>query len=417
MNDIVRQKLQYVIAQYGRAICDEPKRCEALLRDFCPEYKREVNVLISALKERVAAELMTASDALPKEFLIERLTKRLYDNLGIAEEFARWAVESWAIALVTSVLKIKVPPEPVVTQPQITSPVIPVPKTPANPAVTQPQITSPTPAVTPVPKVKKVATPTKAVVTQSQIKPATSVSKAKTPSVSKKHKSSVPPKPAVQSQAGSRYTESLTGAEFVYIPPGEFMMGSPKGEPGRGDDETLQRVRLTRGFYMQTTPVTQEQWKKLMGNSPSYFKGATLPVENVSWNEAVEFCEKLSRNTGKKYRLPTEAEWEYACRAGRDTAYCFGKDSERLEKYAWFNKNSGGKTHPVAQLESNAWGLHDMHGNVWEWCHRGSGRVVRGGCWGDDARYCRSAIRGGHSPDYRSYDLGFRLVLPARSAG
>jgi len=370
MNDIVRQKLQYIITQYGRSICDEPKRCEALLRDFCPEYKREVNVLISALKERVAAELMTASDAIPEELVLERLIRRLYDNRGIAEEFARWAVESWAIAL---------------------------------------GFISGTMPLTPVPKVKK---------------PKPSVPKVKKP------KSAV-----TQPKLGDRYSEPLIRAEFVYIPPGEFMMGSPEYKPGRFDDEKLHRVRLTRGFYIQTTQVTQKQWKKVIGSNPSYFKGATLPVENVSWNEAVEFCEKLSRNTGKKYRLPTEAEWEYACRAGTDTAYCFGNDSERLEKYAWFNENSGEKTHPVAQLESNAWGLYDMHGNVWEWCQdwcgdypsgpvtdpigpsSGSGRVERGGGWNGNAQNCRSADRFRNSADDRILNLGFRLVLPVRSAG
>jgi len=221
--------------------------------------------------------------------------------------------------------------------------------------------------------------------------------------------------------------------KFVYIQPGTFMMGSPPNEPGRSDNETLHKVTITKGFSMQTTQVTQRQWHVIMGNNPSSFGscGEDCPVENVSWNDVQQFIKKLNETRGtNKYRLPTEAEWEYACRAGSDTAYCFGNDESRLKDYAWYDGNSGGKTHPVGLLKPNAWGLYDMHGNVWEWCQdwyaenypsgsvtdpigssSGSFRVIRGGSWHVIAQSCRSAYRGRSTPDNRNHDLGFRLCF------
>ncbi len=226
------------------------------------------------------------------------------------------------------------------------------------------------------------------------------------------------------------------GMEFVFIPPGEFMMGSPEHEPGRYDNEKLHKVILTRGFYMQTTPVTQGQWKAVMGNNPSHFKdcGDDCPVENVSWNDAQEFIKELSRMTGKEHRLPTEAQWEYACRAGTDTAYNWGDDADCSKANygnGWSSECKGtnpGKTMPVGSFPPNAWGLYDMHGNVWEWCQdwygdypdgtikdpvgpeNGRSRVRRGGSWGNGAGGLRSAYRSIYSPGGRSINLGFRLL-------
>ncbi len=224
------------------------------------------------------------------------------------------------------------------------------------------------------------------------------------------------------------------GMKFVYIPPGTFMMGSSENEPGRDRDETLHRVTLTRGFYMQTTEVTQGQWKEVMGENPSRFKecGDDCPVETVSWDDVQEFIKSLNRKGEGLYRLPTEAEWEYAARAGSETAYCFGNDAADLGKYAWYGESWDGGTHPVAQKQPNAWGLYDMHGNVWEWCHdwygkypsdtvtdptgseSGSDRVNRCGSFLNTARYCRSANRGNwRPPGFRGGYLGFRLVREA----
>ena len=232
--------------------------------------------------------------------------------------------------------------------------------------------------------------------------------------------------------AGMGVTNSI-GMKLRLIPAGEFMMGSPGTESGRGANETQHRVSITKPFYLGVTEVTQEQYQKVMGTNPSYFKGPQNPVETVSWADAVEFCGKLSalpaeKTAGHVYRLPTEAEWEYACRSGTTTAYGFGDDASRLGDYGWFRSNSDSKTHPVGEKKPNAWGLYDMHGSVWEWCQdrygeypsgsatdptgatSGSDRVLRGGSWNYYARYCRSAYRDRITPEYRDYYLGFRVL-------
>jgi len=234
----------------------------------------------------------------------------------------------------------------------------------------------------------------------------------------------------------TRFTNSL-GMEFVCIKPGTFMMGSPSGESGRDSDEKQHKVNLTRGFYIQTTEVTQGQWESVMGNNPSEFKkGDNYPVENVSWSDAQRFIRKLNQKEGiDKYRLPTEAEWEYACRAGTTTPFSFGRclsidQANYNGKYPLGGCSKGKyrkKIVSVASFSPNAWGLYDMHGNVWEWCQdwyddypsgsvtdpngpsSGSSRVYRGGSWINNARNCRSANRCFNSQGYRYGNLGFRL--------
>jgi len=233
------------------------------------------------------------------------------------------------------------------------------------------------------------------------------------------------------------FTNSF-GMTFVRIPAGTFMMGSPNDEIGRYNGETLHQVTLTQDFYMQTTEVTQGQWKAVMGNNPSFHSscGCDCPVEKVSWEDAKEFTEKLNQlENANKYRLPTEAQWEYAARAGSTTSLANGNLVEEhcgidtnLNAMGWYCGNSGRKTHQVAQKQANAWGLYDMHGNVFEWCQdwygsyptnsvtdpggasSGSGRVIRGGSWHNDAQYCRSANRYDLSPGGRNLSLGLRLM-------
>ncbi|MCK4871783.1 MAG: formylglycine-generating enzyme family protein [Phycisphaerales bacterium] len=229
---------------------------------------------------------------------------------------------------------------------------------------------------------------------------------------------------------GDRLTNSI-GMGLMYIEPGTFMMGSPEEGVSIGGREMEHRVTLTKGFYMGVTAVTQAQWRAVMRSNPSHCQGDALPVERISWREAVMFCELLGQREGVTYRLPTEAEWEYACRAGTTTAYCFGEGSEWLGRCAWYAWNSGHESHAVASKQPNAWGLHDMHGNVWEWCqdwydpdyYRRSPaedpvnteartfRVLRGGGWFNWPGACRSASRSGGMPDYLSVLNGLRVCL------
>ena len=210
------------------------------------------------------------------------------------------------------------------------------------------------------------------------------------------------------------------------------MMGSPDSEEGRDSDEIQHEVVLSQGFFMAETECTQSQWEMVMGSNPSKFKGANRPVEEVSWADAVEYCRKLTVKqrgegilpVGWEWRLPTESEWEYAARAGT-TGPRYGE----LDAIGWHDGNSGSETHPVKQKAANVWGLHNMIGNVWEWCSdwsegyptgsvtnptgpkSGSFRVLRGGCWFNDAGGARSAYRFRLDPGYRRYDLGFRPAL------
>jgi len=214
---------------------------------------------------------------------------------------------------------------------------------------------------------------------------------------------------------------------FCWIPPGKFTMGSPANEKGRSSDENQVEVTLTKGFWMAKTEVTQAQWKAVMGNNPSNFKGANLPVEKVSWNDVQEFLTKINEMVGnadgRKMVLPTEAQWEYAARAGETGPYSGGAVGE----VTWYDANSASKTHPVGTKKPNVGGLHDMHGNVWEWCadwyaselqggvdpqgpNSGTNRVGRGGSWRSDAFYCRVANRGYYGPSYSDYGLGFRVA-------
>ena len=218
--------------------------------------------------------------------------------------------------------------------------------------------------------------------------------------------------------------------EFVLIPAGTFMMGSPDSDPDADDNEKpAHQVTLSQDFYLGKYPVTQAQWEAMMGANPSEFKGAARPVETVSWDDVQAFMQKLNERGGADhYRLPTEAQWEYACRAGSSTRYHFGDDAAQLGDYAWYHDNSGGQTHPVGQKQPNAWGLYDMHGNVWEWVQdwygdytvapvtdpigptSGAVRVIRGGSWGDAALYARSAVRFRFHPGDRFDNLGFRCL-------
>ncbi|MCL2742328.1 MAG: formylglycine-generating enzyme family protein [Planctomycetaceae bacterium] len=233
-------------------------------------------------------------------------------------------------------------------------------------------------------------------------------------------------------KAGERVELKIKGIDYAFrwCPAGTFLMGSPQNEADRRDTENQHRVTLSSGFWMLETEVTQGMWASVMGNNPSYFKGIKLPVEQVSWDDCQEYIKKLNglgiAPKGFKFSLPTEAQWEYACRAGTTGAY---GGTGKLDDMGWYSDNSGGTTHVVGTKRANAWGLFDMHGNVWEWCsdlygdypngavtdpvgaNTGSFRVFRGGSWFCSAEYCRSAVRGYDTPGNRYHRLGFRLSL------
>jgi formylglycine-generating enzyme required for sulfatase activity len=219
--------------------------------------------------------------------------------------------------------------------------------------------------------------------------------------------------------------------KLVRIPAGKFTMGNPASEQDgiRVDDSPQHEVTISKAFYMGVTEVTQEQHEAVMGYNLSWYKGAKNPVVFLSWREATEFCEELSKKEGKTFRLPTEAEWEYACRAGTTTRYSFGDKDEELADYAWFDGNSGNRPHPVAQKKPNGWGLYDMHGNAEEWCMdwigkypsgavtdptgapNGDYHVVRGGSWSLGPGHCRSASRTYVRFGPGGPILGLRVVL------
>ncbi|CAK8718780.1 MAG: Formylglycine-generating enzyme, required for sulfatase activity, contains SUMF1/FGE domain [Candidatus Electronema aureum] len=242
---------------------------------------------------------------------------------------------------------------------------------------------------------------------------------------------------AATRKQGDITVDDFTGMKLAYVPGGCFNMGSPPNEEGRGEDEGPVHKVCVDSFWMGQFEVTQGQWEKIMGANPSKFKkGGNYPVENVSWNDAQGFVKKLNSRTGKNYRLPTEAEWEYACRADGSGKYCGG---DEIDAVAWHAKNSGKATHVAGGKEANALGLHDMSGNVYEWCadwydsgyyasspkdnpqgpetasfepETASFRVFRGGDW--RGLHGRAAGRGGSTPEFRSDFLGFRLALPVQ---
>lgn len=244
----------------------------------------------------------------------------------------------------------------------------------------------------------------------------------------------------LQAQTPRGMTNSI-GMKLVLLPAGTFVMGSPEDEEGAGDDENQHEVTISKEYYLGVHEVTQGQFEKLMGGNPSYFQAAVLrkndasghPVERVTWDDAVEFCQRLSelpeeKKAGRIYRLPTEAEWEYESRAGSRTAYSFGQNAQLLGDYAWYSRNSDRKTHPVGEKKPNAWGLYDMQGNAWEWCSDwygeypekpvtdpsgptdGTHRTYRGGSWDDGVPVFRSADRHAFAPSFGGVN-GFRVAM------
>jgi formylglycine-generating enzyme required for sulfatase activity len=216
--------------------------------------------------------------------------------------------------------------------------------------------------------------------------------------------------------------------KFAWIPPGRFLMGGEADD----DEKPVHRVTISTGFWMGIYPVTQDQFESVMGYNLSHFRGPTHPVENVNWFDAREFCQAFGKLTGRPIRLPTEAEWEYACRATTTSEYWSGNDEAALKRVGWYSDTSNQQTQPVGKLGKNKWGLHDVHGNVWEWCEDSNARftaedrvdpglnikysdidsrVLRGGAWRDTPGNCRAAYRYWGAPATRADFCGFRVCF------
>lgn len=238
--------------------------------------------------------------------------------------------------------------------------------------------------------------------------------------------SGCPPRPL---RAGD--TRTFDGIQFQWCPAGTFDMGSPSDEPGRSDGEVLHEVTLTKGFWLSRYEIAQAQWEDVMGENPSEFAGEDRPVEHVSWDDVQEFLTLMNTaKAGSPYRLPTEAQWEYACRAGTTTRFYWGDDfgETEIDDNAWYQDNGNNETHPVGEKDPNPWGLHDMIGNVREWCQDfyreypetaetdpkgpdvGDEHAIRGGSWEDEPYACRAASRQFRPPDAQLGFLGFRLL-------
>jgi formylglycine-generating enzyme required for sulfatase activity len=261
------------------------------------------------------------------------------------------------------------------------------------------------------------------------------------PKRDKPSRADVPGDPPIR---GKAFVIPSCGVKLNWVAAGRFQMGSPVGEAGRSSDEGPQtEVTISRGFWLGIFTVTQDEWKAVaedvsgLNAKPSYFRGNQLPVEQVSWDDCQKWLQELNTMEeagnrlphGFQYRLPTEAEWEFVCRAGTATRFHFGDADGQLSEYAWHSGNSGAKTHSVGEKKPNGWGFHDMHGNVWEWCENwygplpggsvtdpqgpvfGAKRVFRGGSWGMGSSRCRSAYRVWNKPGYRDYTIGFRIAL------
>lgn len=383
MDDRPRQVLKQLLAKYRLALCDQPGRCRGLLLDELEgACEAEVNTLLLTLQYGIVEELREVAGPQIPELLLSQLVQKLRRRVPLDESAAHWAVEVWAEALALCLSALPLSPLP--------------------------PVSSPYSAASSPPSLYGRHTPQQHIPRTSRFASA----------------SSLPPLPIP-----SPTLHNSLGMGFVLIPAGTSQMGSNDRDAWR-NEQPVHTVRITKPFYLSKHEVTQGQWQAAMGGNPSRFTGDPhRPVEQVSWNDVQTFIRRLNAQERKMlYRLPTEAEWEYAARAGTRTRWSFGEDASQLGLYAWYGDNADNRTHPVGQLQPNPWGLYDMHGNIWEWVEDryesytagpavdpmgpfiGWYRANRGGGWNNHARLCRSANRNADPPDHRSGSHGFRLL-------
>jgi len=372
----IHTQLQAIVQRYGPHIYQDRRRLVALLKDMLARQARswQVKLLILSIEDGVLERLLQQLHRIPEPLLLENHARSFSESFQINPDATRWVIQSWLACFGPYKAELKS-------------------RAPARPR----------PTAAPAPPVKANREPPPL----PQLEPVT----AESPDAK-----------------GSLFRNSLK-MTFVRLNPGRFEMGSPESERERDNGERLHPVTITHSFYLQNTPVTQEQWQAVMGSNPSHFKGDQHPVENVSWPLCEQFLERLNGHSEFRYRLPTEAEWEYAARAGKDSAYFYGDSPSSLERYGWYQDNADQQTHAVQQKEANPWGLYDLYGNVREWCQdwyapypeslqqdpqgptKGNYKLCRGGSWKFAAAHCRSATRHLMRPGVASSDIGLRLVM------
>lgn len=446
MNNEPREKLRELIVEYGRSLCDDPRRCEALLKDYCGQYKREIFVLITALKNRVADDLIKAPTGVPQVMILARLVKRLEDELAMTAEAAQWAVESWVLALAAVTLDEDSYRQAVPFFKQAVQHFAQA-ATDAKQAVKllidamlgaglEPSI---------IAKMKPHA------LRFIQEMQSGKIDLTEAPAVPPRASVALPTTPVLKplSVFRDRLRDGSTGPAMIVIPAGGFWMGSPDNEVEREDNERRHRVLITRPFAIGQYAVTVKEYDHFCEDQrktkPEYAvwdRGNSLvirgnrPVINVDWFDALTYARWLSVQTGQNYRLPTEAEWEYAARAGTETAFWWGNDisPDQANYHGDFTYHYGlegiyrKQTVPVDQFEPNPWGLYQVHGNVYEWTgsqydenyggvenqyanEKYSGPLaVRGGHWDTDPGCLRSACRARLYPYIRFNIQGFRLA-------
>lgn len=461
MLEAVREKLIELVNQIGPAISEEPSLCERFFDSRDKETTKAIDALVAAIQQGVTSELRQAKQESRERISLEGKVRQLC-SVGVEPELASWAIETWAIAMGVSdrvrySVDFKCPACEArgVSLKKIAGRTITCPRCKSRVCVSIDGATftvdledKPVSAENERSSRSDLVYPTTRIATRSSSEaPDFSVDSARSnESIDTETNQTSQPDmlkrqlPAILSKVEPVLDESRNrpaiefsnsiGMQFKLIFPGNFLMG----DATRDFESTI-----SEPFYLGVHPVTQKQYEEVIGRNPSRFRGPGNPVECVSWHDAVSFCRELSNLCSEiaenlTYRLPTESEWEYACRAGSDSDYCYGNDPSQLFEYAWFGNNFGKGPRYVGQKKPNAWGLYDMHGNVSEWCASrfadypdfspdesrdgmdDSKRTYRGGHWFNQAKFCRSAVRHGEAPGFWSDYLGFRVAVSVHRA-
>ncbi|PKL78375.1 MAG: hypothetical protein CVV27_03405 [Candidatus Melainabacteria bacterium HGW-Melainabacteria-1] len=408
MSELVGRILKDLYDYRGAELLQEPQTLQLLLEDLCPDESKAIRLILLGLARHVPQRLQVG-DTQALATVMQGLSAELQQHHQLNPRFGSWIVETWAAAI--SLLPLTLDPHNIFAEA-------------AEEYRNALRIVLASGALT-EPLRQELETLGRQLLLSDQ----------DTARIESEVRQDLEQRQRLGGQPSMASLllpplENDLGMRFVRIESGSYLMGSPAYELHREADETLHPVSLSQAFALQTTTVTQKQWEVVLGANPSDFKGANQPVENVSWNDVVtRFLPRLNEMGMGSYRLPTEAEWEYAARAGSWHAYYQRDDASLLDSFAWYTNNSRFQTHPVAQKQPNAWGLYDMNGNVWEWCQdwyngphsnepqtdptgpaRGLGRVMRGGSWFCNAPSCRAATRGYMPPETRIRLIGFRLV-------